>query len=81
MAETGARTDTGAWGKVTRVSQGVAWALCGILGLTVAAHLLFFAIHATHSFSYPYPLDYGEGPLLAQVNLLRHQYRMARAKV
>ncbi len=71
MAETGARTDLGAWSKVTRVGRAVSWALCGILGLAVAAHLLFFAIHATHSFSYPYPLDYGEGPLLGQVHLLR----------
>ncbi len=41
------------------------------LGLVIAAHLVFFAVHAAHLLSYPYPLDYGEGPLLAQVNALR----------
>src|SRR6185295_13901738 len=30
----------------------------------------FFATHAAQMLSYPYPLDYGEGPLLAQVHLL-----------
>ena len=49
--------------------------LCGRwwlrLGLLIAAQLVFFAIHAAHMLRYPYPLDYGEGPLLAQVDLLR----------
>jgi hypothetical protein len=43
----------------------------GALGLLVGLQLVFFAIHAAHMLGYPYPLDYGEGPLLAQVNLLR----------
>jgi hypothetical protein len=42
-----------------------------LLTLAVTAELMFFALHATHLLAYPYPLDYGEGPLLAQVNLLR----------
>ncbi|MDZ4718143.1 MAG: DUF2029 domain-containing protein [Roseiflexaceae bacterium] len=42
-----------------------------LLGSLVLAHLGFFAIRATHLLEYPFPLDYGEGPLLAQVNLLR----------
>jgi len=47
------------------------WALLAALGLLVATQLVFFAIHAAHLLRYPYPLDYGEGPLLAQVSLLR----------
>ncbi len=38
--------------------------------MLVAAHLVFFAIRAWHVLTYPYPLDYGEGPLLAQVQQL-----------
>ncbi|HEU5103803.1 MAG TPA: DUF2029 domain-containing protein, partial [Roseiflexaceae bacterium] len=34
-------------------------------------HLSFFFVHAAHLLGYAYPLDYGEGPLLAQVGLLR----------
>ena len=49
----------------------VVWALAAALALLVAAELVFFAIHAAHLLRYPYPLDYGEGPLLAQVDLLR----------
>lgn len=36
----------------------------------MAAHLVFFAVRAWHVLTYPYPLDYGEGPLLAQVQQL-----------
>ncbi len=36
----------------------------------MVAELVFFTVHAAQVLSYPYPLDYGEGPLLAQVNLL-----------
>lgn len=46
------------------------WAAAMLLAVLVAAHLLFFAIRTTHLLGYPYPLDYGEGPLLAQVNTL-----------
>src|SRR4051794_24858949 len=55
-----------------------AWALVGALGLLIALQLVFFAIHAAHLLRYPYPLDYGEGPLLAQVNLLRAGTRIWR---
>ncbi|HEU4326260.1 MAG TPA: DUF2029 domain-containing protein [Roseiflexaceae bacterium] len=51
--------------------RAVGWALGGLLGLLVAAHLVFFAVHAAHMLGYRYPLDYGEGPLLAQVEQLR----------
>jgi len=49
----------------------IAWSLLAVLGLLIAAQLIFFAIHAAHMLGYVYPLDYGEGPLLAQVKLLR----------
>ncbi len=51
--------------------RAVGWALAAPLGLLVAAHLVFFAVHAVHMLGYRYPLDYGEGPLLAQVEQLR----------
>lgn len=41
-----------------------------VLGVLIAAELVFFVIHAAQIFAYPYPLDYGEGPLVAQVRLL-----------
>lgn len=56
--------------RAATILDGVAWALVGALGLLVAAELVFFVIHAAHLLRYPYPLDYGEGPLLAQVKLL-----------
>ncbi len=37
----------------------------------VCAYLLVFIIHACLILRYPFPLDYGEGPLLAQTELLR----------
>jgi hypothetical protein len=49
----------------------LAWLLIAALGMLIAAQLVFFAIHATHMLVYSFPLDYGEGPLLAQVDLLR----------
>jgi hypothetical protein len=52
------------------ILSGVGWATAGALGLLVAAELVFFVVHAAHLLRYPYPLDYGEGPLLAQVKLL-----------
>ena len=48
-----------------------AWPLIGMLALLLVANLVFFAVHAAHILTYPYPLDYGEGPLLQQVSLLR----------
>src|SRR6266508_1361199 len=56
---------------VNIISRAIAWSLVAALGLLIAAQLVFFAIHAAHMLSYRYPLDYGEGPLLAQVRLLR----------
>jgi len=47
------------------------WAALAGLAAILALQLFFFAVHAAHLLGYPYPLDYGEGPLLAQVNLLR----------
>jgi hypothetical protein len=56
--------------RAATIFDGVAWALAGALALLVVAELVFFVIHAAHLLRYPYPLDYGEGPLLAQVKLL-----------
>lgn len=39
--------------------------------LLVAGYLLYFIAHIWHVLPYPYPLDYGEGPLLAQIHRLR----------
>ena len=71
MAETTVTSQVRAQNSFGSLLSGAAW--CGIilLGLVVAAELAFFALHAAHLLSYPYPLDYGEGPLLAQVDLLR----------
>src|SRR3954453_13343434 len=52
-------------------SRAIVWSLVATLGLLIIAQLAFFALHAAHLLRYPYPLDYGEGPLLAQVDLLR----------
>jgi hypothetical protein len=41
------------------------------LALLIALFLGFFALHAWQILNYPYPLDYGEGPLLAQIEQLR----------
>lgn len=56
-------------GHTTR--RAIGWILAGLLGLLMAAQLVFFAVHAAHLLGYRYPLDYGEGPLLAQVEQLR----------
>ncbi|NNJ10778.1 hypothetical protein EKD04_010600 [Chloroflexales bacterium ZM16-3] len=41
------------------------------LAILVAAYLLSFADHARQLLGFTHPLDYGEGPLLAQVDQLR----------
>lgn len=41
-----------------------------VLALLSVALLSFFSIRTLHLLAYPYPLDYGEGPLLAQIELL-----------
>lgn len=46
-------------------------AVLGAAGALVALLLAFFAIRAWHVLGFSYPLDYGEGPLLAQVEQLR----------
>src|SRR5262249_1111354 len=71
MAETISRSPARVRQYTHVASWLVAWSLVAALGLLVAAHLLFFAVHAKQLLAYPYPLDYGEGPLLSQVNLLR----------
>ncbi|MCU0495509.1 MAG: hypothetical protein MUD01_28290 [Chloroflexaceae bacterium] len=42
-----------------------------VLALAITAYLASFALHAGNILGYPYPLDYGEGPLLAQIERLR----------
>ncbi|MBC8160862.1 MAG: hypothetical protein H7Z42_06550, partial [Roseiflexaceae bacterium] len=42
-----------------------------VLAALVGLHGLFFVRHAVQVLGYPFPLDYGEGPLLAQVAVLR----------
>jgi hypothetical protein len=50
-------------------------------GAGLAGYLLLFAVHVWAMLAYAYPLDYGEGPLLAQAEMLRggtslwHLYR------
>lgn len=53
---------------LTRIAGALAPAALAAL---VAAHLVFFVLRTWHVLAFPYPLDYGEGPLLAQVNALR----------
>ncbi len=52
-------------------ARWLGWLAALALAPLVVAQLLFFAIRAAHLLAYPYPLDYGEGPLLTQVQLLR----------
>ncbi len=44
--------------------------------LATAAYLASFALHAWLILAYPYPLDYGEGPLLAQITMLREGWNV-----
>jgi hypothetical protein len=48
----------------------IAWASIGGLALLLLAQVVFLVIRAGHILGYPYPLDYGEGPLQAQVGWL-----------
>jgi hypothetical protein len=41
------------------------------LAALAAAYLIYFADHGRQLLAFPYPLDYGEGPLQAQVDRLR----------
>ncbi len=54
--------------RITALITGVVGASTGT-GL--AMFLLLFAVHVWRMLAYPYPLDYGEGPLLAQADMLR----------
>ena len=60
------------------IARCAVWALVVALGLLIAAHVLFFVVHAAQLLGYPYPLDYGEGPLFIQVELLRRKREHAR---
>jgi hypothetical protein len=71
MAEVTATSGTRAQSGAATLLSGATWSAIAVLALVVAAELAFFAVHAAHLLSYSYPLDYGEGPLLAQVDLLR----------
>lgn len=71
MSRTISRADATNRHVITAITALGTWAFVVALGLLVAVQLAFFAIRAAHLLSYPYPLDYGEGPLLAQANLLR----------
>jgi len=56
----------------TWLNSGVlAWLPVLLLAPLVVAQLMFFAVRAAHLLAYPFPLDYGEGPLLAQAQQLR----------
>jgi len=44
----------------------------GLLLLLLVAAAAVFAVDATRSIAFPYPLDYGEGPLLGQTVRLSH---------
>jgi hypothetical protein len=70
MAATTASITIRARRGVVALGRAAAWAVVVGLALAVAAELIFFVTHVAHLLSYPYPLDYGEGPLLAQVQLL-----------
>ncbi|NOK58506.1 MAG: hypothetical protein GFH27_549279n312 [Chloroflexi bacterium AL-W] len=63
------RTNVHRWS--ASISRLITWSLALLLGMVIAANCGFLLIHGYHLLSYPYPLDYGEGPLLAQVDLLR----------
>jgi hypothetical protein len=71
MAKTTVTSETHARRGPLALLNVAAWAVAILLALVVAAEVVFFAIRAAHLLGYPYPLDYGEGPLLAQVQLLR----------
>jgi hypothetical protein len=60
---------------LTRIAGALAPAA---LAAIVAVHLVFFALRTWHVLAFPYPLDYGEGPLLAQVNALRSGISLPR---
>ena len=70
MAETTVPIGAYARRRASPIARIVAWVPIALLGSIVMADLAFFAVRAAHLLTYPYPLDYGEGPLLAQTSLL-----------
>lgn len=46
-------------------------AIQALLAALIAAYLIYFADHGLQLLGFAYPLDYGEGPLLAQIERLR----------
>ena len=53
----------------------------GLLLLVLLAAAAVFAMDATRSIAFPYPLDYGEGPLLGQSVRLGHLERAFLADI
>ena len=70
MAETLVPIGAYARRRASPIARIVVWVPIALLGSIVMADLAFFAVRAAHLLTYPYPLDYGEGPLLAQTSLL-----------
>ncbi|MCG8349775.1 MAG: hypothetical protein MI924_18580 [Chloroflexales bacterium] len=56
---------------LSQIGQYICILLQALLLVATAIYLLYFAAHAWSMLVYPYPLDYGEGPLLDQIEILR----------
>lgn len=56
---------------ISRVARYSHYLLAAGLAAGLAIYLLSFALHAWMVLHHPYPLDYGEGPLLTQAELVR----------
>jgi hypothetical protein len=65
----------------TRTRSLAAVLPAGILLLVLLAAAAAFAVAAARSITFPYPLDYGEGPLLAQTVRLGHLEGIYRSDV
>src|SRR5690349_3044787 len=59
-----------------RAEVALRWVLCGVL----AAACVFFFFHAARAITFPFPFDYGEGPLLEQARLLSRGENIYRAR-
>ncbi|MBC8077622.1 MAG: DUF2029 domain-containing protein, partial [Chloroflexales bacterium] len=55
---------------VSKLLDLLLWLLIAALALAVVSYAAFCAAHIVVLLRYPFPLDYGEGPLLAQVQAL-----------
>lgn len=51
----------------------------GLLLLALAGGAVVFAVDGAHVIAFPYPMDYGEGPLLAQTQALGNRENIYRA--